>query len=122
MSDEQFRDLIRRAMSELSPDHMKELKDVAIVVADMPSEHQAEKIRLRGDQLLLGLYEGVPRTMRTGSESGVMSDTITIFKQPLLAISRDENDLYEQVKRTVWHEIAHYFGMNHREIDERQAR
>ena len=113
MSDEYFVAMIRRAMSELSPDHMAALEHVQIIVADEPSPRQAEQLQLRGDTLLLGLYEGVPLTSRSGSESGLMSDTITIFKNALLSISRDEADLYQQVKRTVWHEIAHYFGIDH---------
>jgi predicted Zn-dependent protease with MMP-like domain len=118
MSDEYFIDMIKRAMSELSQDHIEALENVNIIVADDPSPEQAEELRLRGDSLLLGLYEGVPRTLRTGNESGIMSDTITIFKNPLLAVSRDEKDLYEQVKRTVWHEIAHYYGIDHDRIDQ----
>lgn len=117
MTDEYFVSMIQRAMSELSQDHMDELKHVQIIVADEPSPEQAERLKLRGDSLLLGLYEGVPRTMRTGNESGLMGDTITIFKKPLQTISRDEADLYQHVKRTVWHEIAHYFGIDHDHMD-----
>ncbi|HTK39689.1 MAG TPA: metallopeptidase family protein [Patescibacteria group bacterium] len=120
MSDEQFTQLIQRAMAELSPEHMAALEHVAILVADEPSEYQAEKIKLRGDQLLLGLFEGIPRTMRSGYESGVMGDTITLFKLPLMAISRDEDSLYKNIKRTVWHEIAHYFGISHEQMNELQ--
>lgn len=122
MSDEAFKRLVERAMSELSPDHMEALEHVAILVADQPSDVQAEKIKLRGDQLLLGLYEGVPRTQRSGYESGLVGDTITIFKEPLMAISRNDDDLYRHIKRTVWHEIAHYFGISHEQMDELQRR
>ncbi len=121
MSDEYFTKLVQRAISELSPAHMAALDHVAILTADEPSPEQAMKLKLRGDQLLLGLYEGIPRTMRTGSESGILPDTITIFKHPLMTISRDEADLYKQIKQTVWHEIAHYFGISHDEMDQRQS-
>ena len=122
MSDEYFVDLVRRAMSELSPDHMEALKHVSIVVADEPSDDQRERAKLRGDQILLGLYEGVPLTQRSGYESGLLPDTITIFKQPLLAITHNEDELYREVKRTVWHEIAHYFGISHADMHRRQQR
>lgn len=121
MSDEQFTALVRRAMSELSPDHMAELAHVSIVVADVPTPQQTEKLQLRGDSLLLGLYEGIPRTQRSGYESGILPDTITIFKQPLQTISRDETELYAHIKETVWHEIAHYFGISHDEMDRRRS-
>lgn len=120
--DATFVAMIQRAMSELSPEHIQALDHVAILVADEPSPEQARALELRGDQLLLGLYEGVPRTHRSGNESGLMSDTITVFKRGLLAISRDEDDLYQQVKRTVWHEIAHYYGLDHDHMDALQRR
>ena len=117
MLDEAFTALITRAMSELSPEHMAALKHVSIIVADEPTEEQAKKLKLRGDQLLLGLYEGVPLTSRGGYESGMLPDTITIFKHPLMQISHGDDDLYRHVKRTVWHEIAHYFGISHEQMD-----
>ena len=122
MSDEYFVGLVRRAMSELSPEHMDALEHVAIIVANEPSEEQRQRAKLRGDQTLLGLYEGVPLTHRGGYESGLLPDTITIFKQPLLAISHSEARLYEEVKRTVWHEIANYFGISHAEMERRMRK
>lgn len=116
-SDENFVAMVQRAMSELSPEHIQALEHVAILVADEPSPEQARVLKLRGDQVLLGLFEGVPRTHRSGNESGLMSDTITIFKYGILAVSHDQKSLYEQVKRTVWHEIAHYFGLDHDHMD-----
>lgn len=110
-------------MSELSPEHMAALDHVAILIADEPSPEQAEKLKLRGDSLLLGLFEGVPRTHRTGYESGMLPDTITIFKHPLMQIAGGSNmELYSQVKRTVWHEIAHYFGLSHDQMDALQRK
>lgn len=100
-------------MGELSPEHMAALDHVAILIADEPSREQAKKLKLRGDQLLLGLFEGVPRTQRSGYESGLMPDKITLFKHPITQVAQGEKNLYEQIKRTVWHEIAHYFGISH---------
>lgn len=117
MSDEHFTSLVQRAMSELSPDHMAALEHVAIIVADEPSDEQRERAKLRGDQLLLGLYEGIPLTQRSGYETGLLGDTITIFKHPIMAITHNEDELYQQIKRTVWHEIAHYFGISHTQMD-----
>lgn len=122
MSDEHFTELVKRVMDELSPDHMAALEHVAILIADDPSPEQIKKLKIRGDTLLLGLFEGVPRTQRSGYESGILPDTITIFKNPLLKVSHSEQDFYEQVKRTVWHEIAHYFGISHAQMDALQRR
>lgn len=115
-SDEEFDSLISKAMDELPQEYIRGLVNVAIVMADEPSPEQREKIKLRHDSLLLGLYEGVPLVYRTGNESGLLPDKITLFKYPILAVSRDEAGLFEQIKRTLWHEIAHYYGLNHDQI------
>jgi predicted Zn-dependent protease with MMP-like domain len=122
LTDEQFDQLISRAMDELPQEYIRGLHNVAIVMADEPTEVQREKLNLRNDTLLLGLYEGVPRTMRTGNESGLLPDKITLFKYPILATVNNDAGLFEQIKRTLWHEIAHYYGLNHDRIDELEQR
>ena len=122
LSDEQFDALITRAMDELPQEYILGLNNVAIVMADEPDEQQRIKLKLRHDHLLLGLYEGVPNTMRTGNEAGLLPSKITLFKHPILAVSNDEASLFEQAKRTLWHEIAHYYGLDHGRIDDLEAR
>lgn len=122
LTDERFDQLITRAMDELPQEYIHGLQNVAIVMADEPDEVQREKLKLRHDHLLLGLYEGVPRTARTGNESGILPDKITLFKYPILAVSNDDASLFEQVKRTLWHEIAHYYGLDHDRIHHLEGR
>ena len=122
LSDERFDKLITTAMDELPQEYIQGLQNVAIVMSDEPTADQARKLNLRHDSLLLGLYEGVPRTARTGNEAGLLPDKITLFKYPILAVSRDEAGLFEQIKRTLWHEIAHYYGLDHDRIDALEAR
>ncbi len=112
ISDEQFSALIAEVMDELPRTHMDAVKNVAIVYADEPTPQQREQLKLRGDQSLLGLYEGVPLARR-GGMTHFPPDKITIFKNPLLAYAGSYNALRAQVKHTVWHEIAHYFGLDH---------
>lgn len=122
LTDQQFDALITRAMDELPQQYITGLKNVAIVMADEPDETQRTKLKLRGDQLLLGLYEGVPLTHRGGNISGLLPDKITLFKYPIQAVSNDEDSLFEQIKRTLWHEIAHYYGLDHHRMEELQRR
>lgn len=117
LSDERFDALITRAMDELPQEYIRGLQNVAIVMADEPDNHQRASSRLQQGHLLLGLYEGVPLTKRTGNEAGILPDKITLFKVPLLRITHDEQSLFEQIKRTLWHEIAHYYGLDHDRID-----
>lgn len=116
LTDTEFDQLITRAMDELPQKYIKGLSNVAIIYADDPDEFQAEKAHLNAHSLLLGLYEGVPLTQRGSGWSGMLPDKITLFKNPILAIVRNEAELFEQIKRTLWHEIAHFYGLNHDRI------
>jgi len=105
-------------MDELPRRYIEHLENVVITYADVPNEHQVQKLRLRGDSLLLGLYEGIPLTQRGAGYNLVLPDKITLFKFPIMAITHDEVSFYKQVKHTLWHEIAHYYGLGHDKIHE----
>jgi len=116
ISDEQFSALIAEVMDELPREHMDAVKNVAIVYADEPTPEQRVQLELRNDQSLFGLYEGVPLPRR-GGMTHFPPDKITIFKLPMLAFVQTYAELRAQVKHTVWHEIAHYFGLDHPQIE-----
>lgn len=122
ISDEQFDAFISRAMDELPQEYIKGLENVVVVYADEPDEYQAPKSGTKRGGLLLGLYEGIPLTKRGGNYTFVLPDKITLFKNALLTISPDEASFFESVKRTLWHEIAHYYGLNHDRIDYLEGR
>lgn len=122
LSDEQFDQLISRAMDELPQKYIRGLENVAIVYADEPTPEQVVKMKLDAQHLLLGLYEGIPLTQRGSGYTFVLPDKITLFKKSIVAVARNENDLFRQIKRTLWHEIAHYYGLDHRRIDELQTK
>lgn len=119
VSDEEFDRLITRAMDELPQKYIKGLDNVAILYADEPDEYQAQQSHLDDHHILLGLYEGIPLTQRGAGYSFVLPDKITLFKTPLLQVSSDEHDFFEHIKRTLWHEIAHYYGLSHKDMDAR---
>lgn len=117
MSDEDFDALIAKAMGELPQAYINNLDNVAITFADEPTPEQLTKQGVRHGQLLLGLYEGIPLTARFSTGySGVLPDKITLFKHPIQMVSRDDTELFEQIKRTLWHEIAHHYGLDHDRI------
>ncbi len=122
LDDEAFDALIVRAMSEMPQEYVQNLDNVAITFADEPTSEQLQKQGVREGSLLLGLYEGIPLTARySASYSGVLPDKITLFKHPIQQISgSDEARLYEQIKRTLWHEIAHHYGLDHSHIHDRE--
>jgi predicted Zn-dependent protease with MMP-like domain len=71
---------------------------------------------------LLGLYHGRPLTVRSVSESFTMPDRITIYQGPHERMARNPADLRRLVEETVWHEVAHYFGMNEEQVRRAERR
>ncbi len=116
MTDSEFDILITRAMNELPDKYISGLQNVAIVMADEPTVEQKRKMRIDDEHLLLGLYEGIPLTKRGSNYNFVLPDKITLFKNQILAASSNQTELFESIKRTLWHEIAHYYGLDHDRI------
>lgn len=116
-TDDEFDEIIGKALDSLPDKYTSRLKNIAIIYEDEPSQQQREKLQLACNQTLFGLYEGVPMPARGGMQP-LLPDKITIFKLPLFAASRDGKELQENVRHTLWHEMAHYFGLNHKRIHE----
>lgn len=115
IDDSTFQVLIDRAFDALPAEHRNNVKNVAILYAQDPTPEQRIKLELRHDQTLLGLYEGVPLSQRQGT-THLFPDKITLFKGPLTHISDSPEDLQQEIYHTLWHEIAHYYGLDHDQI------
>ena len=121
ISDEEFEKLVADGMDAIPEDFIDKIKNVAVVMADFPTQKQLQLVKARPGSTLFGLYEGIPQIKRGSNYSGVLPDKITIFKIPLLCVSENYEDLRQRVKHTVWHEIAHHFGLDHKRIYELEA-
>jgi predicted Zn-dependent protease with MMP-like domain len=117
ISDQDFQDLINEAMATLPQEHVQRLENVAILYEYDTTPEQRLKLRIRNDQTLFGLYEGVPLSQRQGV-TRLFPDKITIFKNPICANVNSLAGLKEQIRHTLWHEIAHYYGLDHGRIHE----
>ena len=117
VDEDKFQELIDQALGELPGEHVKSIKNVAILYEDFPTLQQREQLELRHDQTLLGLYEGIPLPQRQGS-TRLLPDKITLFRGPLCYQANSIEELKEQIKHTLWHEIAHYYGLDHDKIHE----
>ncbi len=118
ISDDQFSAIVSECMEELPEEYVAGLDNVLVTYEELPTEEQRTKQKLRGNQTLLGLYEGVPLTRRGNGYQFVLPDKITLFSAPLKNISNDLSDLKKNIKHTLWHEIAHYYGLDHDRIHE----
>jgi predicted Zn-dependent protease with MMP-like domain len=119
VSDEQFQQLIDAALANLPGEHAASIKNVAILYDEEPNPQQLQNGDVHPGFTLLGLYEGVSLPRRQG-RTDYPPDKITLFKGPLTRMSRDLSDLQEQIRHTLWHEIAHYYGLDHDQIRARE--
>jgi predicted Zn-dependent protease with MMP-like domain len=102
-----FEDMVATALDGLPEELGQLMRNVAVTV-----EHSA------GPPGLLGLYQGIPLTSRTSQYAGVLPDRIIIYRQAICAICRTEEEVADQVRRTVIHEIAHHFGIDDNRLRE----
>jgi len=109
MTSERFTELAQQAVAALPPFFQEKLENVAIIVEDLPSPELAAE---HPGQLLLGLYQGVPRSQRSVWNSYPYPDVISIYQRNIEAICHSEQQIMQQVRQTVMHEIGHYFGFD----------
>ena len=117
MRRDRFEALVRQAVEELPSAFMDRLENVVVVVEEWPSDEQLDAAGLGDEETLLGLYEGIPLTDREGYNL-VLPDKITIFQGPIEMACETEDEVVEQVRETVVHEVAHYFGISDEQLDE----
>jgi predicted Zn-dependent protease with MMP-like domain len=103
----QFEDMVAAALDSLPEELGRLMRNVAVTVEHGP-----------GPPGLLGLYQGIPLTSRTTQYAGVLPDRITIYRRAICAICSTEDEVVEQVRRTVIHEVAHHFGIDDARLTE----
>ena len=116
MRAENFDEIVERAYRQIPARFRSRMENVLVVVEDEPSREQLLRGRVPEGNTLLGLYEGRPLRYRSVYDSFHLPDRITIFQRPHEWLARDREELVRLVEQTLWHEIAHYFGMNEREV------
>jgi predicted Zn-dependent protease with MMP-like domain len=121
MEPEKFEKLVDEGIKAIPKKFLEKLDNVDVIIENEPTSEQLRKLRIRKGPFVLGLYEGVPQTKRW-HYGQVLPDKITIFKLPIERIARTEAEIKEIVKNTVWHEIAHHFGMDEKRVREAEAR
>ena len=118
----EFEKVVAEGIEMIPEKFMQKLKNVAIVIDDEPSPAQRKRVNLHPGWTLFGLYEGIPQSGRGGNYTSVLPDKITIFQRPIEESARDLEDIKEIVKNTVWHEIAHHFGMDEAQVREAEKK
>ena len=107
VSPARFEEMVEAALDSLPERLGRLMSNVAVMVQHEP-----------GPPGLLGLYEGIPLTSRTTGYAGVLPDRITIYRLAICAICNTEEEVADQVRRTVIHEVGHHFGIDDDRLDE----
>ncbi|NTW22714.1 metallopeptidase family protein [Candidatus Falkowbacteria bacterium] len=110
MTREDFEQLVEEALALIPQEFLDKLDNVALVIEDRADKDQRRQARLSGNQVLFGLYEGVPLIQRGAGYGSVLPDKITIFQKAIEANCATREEVRLMVRDTVWHEIAHHFG------------
>lgn len=117
MNDEEFEVLVSKGIEAIPAKFREKLNNVAITIADKPTNDQLEKNHVPPGSTLFGLYEGIPLTARGGNYTMVVPDRITIFKTPILNASQGNLQRTKDIViETVWHEVGHHFGLSENQI------
>lgn len=119
VDDARFDEMVSDAIDSIPAEFLDELDNVVFLVEDEPSaEQRADDIADGGTGDMLGLYSGVNLYERGDYYSGDLPDSITIFKGPHERMCANAAELAEEVRRTVVHEVGHYFGMDEAQVDQ----
>jgi predicted Zn-dependent protease with MMP-like domain len=108
---------MEEALRDLPDEFAHFLEEVPIEVRDDPSPHQLQIAHIPPNGLLLGLYQGRPRTRRSVEDSGAMPDVIFIFQNPIEQVCNTLQDVTRQVRITLLHEIGHHFGLDEDDLE-----
>lgn len=112
MDRDAFGRLVEEAIASLPGGLLDRIQNVEIVIESRPSQQDLAEAGLGPRRTLLGLYHGVPLTKRGEFYNLVPPDIISIYQEPIESICRNNDEIREQVRVTVLHEIGHYFGID----------
>jgi predicted Zn-dependent protease with MMP-like domain len=113
-----FGDLVLRALGSLPTHLATALETTRIEIRERPTPRMLRRARVKPGYTLLGLYEGRPQTRRSIEESGTLPDVIYLFQHEIEDACNSEEELVEQVRTTVLHEIGHHYGLGEHDLDE----
>ncbi|HUE87712.1 MAG TPA: metallopeptidase family protein [Vicinamibacterales bacterium] len=123
MTRERFKELVQEAIDSIPRRFAREVKNVAIVIEDLPSPELLEEMEMAPDEVLLGLYQGVPLPDRQWAHGNALPDCITLYQQSIEDdCEGDEDEIVVAIGETLIHELGHYFGLSEEEIMEIEER
>lgn len=113
MNRRDFERVVHEVLEDLPQWAIDRIHNLRVIVEEWPTAEQDP-----GGEGLLGLYDGIPLLERDSDYTAALPDTVYVFRQPHLEMGLPEDELCDEIRRTVLHELAHYFGMDDDHLDE----
>jgi predicted Zn-dependent protease with MMP-like domain len=107
MTREHFKKVVEEALDSLPEEFRSRIRNVAVLVEDVPPDQP-----LHPKRLLLGLFHGVPLTQKSVFDPRIGPDHIVLYQKNIEAVCSNDDEIREQIRLTVIHELGHYFGMS----------
>lgn len=115
---QQFEQLVVEALRGIPETFRSRLENVGIVIEERPSRQLLRSLGMDADETLFGYYEGIPLTERGDWYNLAPPDRIIIFRQPILEVCSSPDEIRTEVRKTVLHEVAHFYGIDDAALDE----
>lgn len=115
MDRQEFERVAGEVLDTLPVEFRKRIRNVAILVEDFPAGQQQPEPG-GPTRLLLGLFHGTPRTRKSFFDLPTGPDYVVLYKGNIEAVCSSEAEIREQIRRTVIHELGHYFGMDEEQL------
>ena len=110
LANDEFDQYVRQAMEGIDPQFAVHLKEVPVIVEDMPNGQVCQQLHIADNRRILGLFQGVPLDRRVNRVGG--PSQITIYRRNILAVCQRRADLAEKIRKVVVHELGHYLGFS----------
>jgi predicted Zn-dependent protease with MMP-like domain len=122
MTREQFERLVAEAVALIPRRFRREMRNLALVVEEEPSEALLDEMEIEPPDSLYGLYQGIPLPERSWGHGNHLPDKITLFQRPIEEDCEDDDEIRAVIGETLIHEVGHYFGLSEEEIEEIEER
>ncbi len=118
LSTDKFAALVQEALRDVPPSLAKYLEDIVVDVEPLPDRRTLEALEIDDPTELLGLYHGTPLTERSLDEGVHLPDRITIYQRNIESLCESREEMIEEIRTTVFHEIGHHFGLDEDDLEE----
>jgi predicted Zn-dependent protease with MMP-like domain len=122
VNQKRFGQLVAEAIELIPKRFRREMKNIAVVVEDEPSEELLEEMEIEPPDSLYGLYQGTPLPERTWGYGNTLPDRVTLFQKVIEEDCDSEDEVRGCIGETLIHEVGHYFGLSEEEIEEIEER